>query len=578
MRFAKLVDCLAQLEKTTKRLEMTAILAGLFKDASAEDIAPIIYLTQERLGPAFAPIDFGIGEALAAQALAKASGRDLDAVKKQFKSKGDYGVLAEKLIAGEGKKLTVKHVYDRLLEIATASGEGAVEKKTDLLAELLGKLAGIEARYVLRIPLGRLRLGIGDPTVMEGLSWSKTGDKSLRPQIERAYNVCSDLGEVARLFKAEGVQALAQIQVKVGNPVRMALAERAKSAEDIVTRLGQCAIEPKYDGLRAQIHKEGDSVRIFSRNLEETTAMFPDIVAGIRKQFNAKTAILEGEAIAYDAETGDFLPFQQTTQRKRKHGVDEFKEKLPLKLLAFDLLYADGKDVTRLGYQARHTLLAQLIVPGETLQVAEQLVTPDAKKIDAFFMEKIEHGLEGIMAKRLDSPYQAGARNFNWIKLKRSYQGHLTDTIDGVIVGYLRGRGTRARFGIGALLVAVYDDQQDKFTTIAKIGTGFSDEEWPQMRELLDQRVVEKQPARVDALLVPDVWVEPKHVIEMQADEITRSPIHTAGKVGDEPGYALRFPRVIGFVRADKKPADATTVREILRMFEKQGKVPSAQP
>ncbi|MBI3913249.1 MAG: ATP-dependent DNA ligase [Chloroflexi bacterium] len=572
MRFAKLVDCLARLEKTTKRLEMTAALAELFKGASEEDIAPIIYLTQERLGPAFAPIDFGIGDALAAQALAKASGKTIDAIKKQYKTKGDYGTVAENLLKqNDGSKLTVKKVYDQLMQIATTSGEGTVEKKTDLLADLLNKLSGAEARYLLRIPLGRLRLGIGDPTVMESLSWSKTGDKSLRAPIERAYNVCSDLGEVARIFKADGVDALEKIQVKVGNPVRMALAERAKSSEDVVTRLGKCAIEPKYDGLRAQIHKDGDRVRIYSRNLEETTEMFPDIAEGVRKQFKAKTAILEGEALAVDTETGDYLPFQMTTQRKRKHGIAESQAKLPLKLLAFDLLYADGKDVTRVGYQERHALLDKLIARGETLEVAEQLVTQDAKLIEKFFMEKIEHGLEGIMAKRLDSPYQAGARNFNWMKLKRSYQGHLTDTVDGVVVGYLRGRGMRARFGIGALLVALYDDQQDKFVTVAKIGTGFSDEEWPQMRALLDKIALDHPHARVEAVMEPDVWVEPKYVIEMQADEITRSPIHTAGKIDDEPGYALRFPRVKGFIRADKKPEDATTVAEILRMFKKQG-------
>ena len=572
MRFAKLVDYLAKLEATTKRLEMTHILADLFKEASEEDIAPIIYLTQERLGPAFAPIDFGIGEALAAEALAKASGKDKDAIKKLYKQHGDYGLVAEKLISDDAKKLTVAQVFERLKQIATTSGEGTVATKTDLLAELLGKVSGREARYVLRIPLGRLRLGIGDPTVMEGLSWSKTGDKTLRPQIERAYNVCSDLGKVARIFKTEGVDALAKISVAVGNPVRMALAERAKNAEDIVTRLGKCAIESKFDGFRCQVHKQGASVRIFSRNLEETTAMFTDIAEGIRTQIRAQTAILEGEALSYDPETDEFHPFQVTMQRKRKYDLEEMTVKFPLRLVAFDLLYLDGKDLTGEGYAARHATLAQLIAPGERVQIAQHLVTQDAKEIEKYFMQAITGGLEGIMAKRLDSRYQAGARNFNWIKLKRSYQGHLSDTVDGVVVGYLRGRGMRARFGIGALLVAVYDAKQDKFATIAKIGTGFSDAEWLQMRELLDPIKTEHRHARVDAVLAPDVWVEPRYVIEMQADEITRSPIHTAGKIGDEPGYALRFPRVKGFIRADKKPEDATTVGEILKMFEKQGK------
>ncbi|HEX7589214.1 MAG TPA: ATP-dependent DNA ligase, partial [Anaerolineae bacterium] len=423
----------------------------------------------------------------------------------------------------------------------------------------------------------RLRLGIGDPTVMEGLSWSKAGDKSLRPQIERAYNVCSDLGEVARIFKAEGVDALAKIHVQVGNPVRMALAERAKSAEDIVTRLGKCAIESKFDGFRCQVHKKNGQVRIFSRNLEETTEMFTDIAEGIRTQLQAKTAILEGEALSYDPETGEFHPFQVTMQRKRKYDLESMTVKFPLRLVAFDLLYVDGKDFTGQPYSARHDKLADIIAPGERIQVAQHLVTQDAKEIEKYFMEAITGGLEGIMAKRLDSKYQAGARNFNWIKLKRSYQGHLSDTIDGVVVGYLRGRGMRARFGIGALLIAVYDAKQDKFATIAKIGTGFSDEEWPKMRALLDKTKVDHKPARVDAVMEPDVWVEPKYVNEMQADEITRSPIHTAGKNGDEPGFALRFPRVVGFIRADKKPEDATTVKEILKMFDKQGKAAAGE-
>ncbi len=572
MRFAKLVDYLVRLEATSKRLELTAILAELFKESSVQDIAPIVYLTQERLGPAFEPIDFGIGEALAAEALALATGKDKSEIKKLYKQRGDYGIIAEELLPAEGKRLTVDSVFGRLKEIATTSGEGTVAKKTTLLSDLLKKLSGREARYVLRIPLGHLRLGIGDPTVMEGLSWSKAGDKSLRPAIERAYNVCSDLGYVARLFKEGGVEGLSKVHVAVGNPVRPALAERAKSAEEIVTRMGKCAIEDKYDGFRCQIHKEGDAVRIFSRNLEETTGMFPDIARGVCSQVHAKTAILEGEALSYDTETGEFHTFQVTVQRKRKYDIEAMTVKFPLRLMAFDLLYVDGKDMTGESYVKRHDKLAEIVGEGGAIQVAAHLITQDAKQIDKYFMDAITAGLEGVVAKRLDSKYQAGARNFNWIKLKRSYQGHLSDTIDVAVVGYLRGRGMRARFGIGALLAAVYDQKNDRFVTIGKIGTGFKDEEWPRLREMLDTKAADHKPARVDAIMVPDVWVEPQYVIEVQADEITRSPIHTAGKEGDEPGYALRFPRVVGFVRADKRPEDATTVQEILDMFKRQQK------
>ncbi len=572
MKFSKLVDYLAQLEATSKRLEMTRILGDLFKEATADEIAPIVYLTQERLGPNFEAIEFGIGEALAAAALAAATGKDKQEIRALYKVKGDYGEVAEELLPEKGKHLDVVAVYDRLKEIATTSGEGTVDKKVSLLADLLRKMSAREGRYLLRIPMGRLRLGVGDVTVLDGLSWSETGDKSLRPALERAYNITSDLGFVAATFKKGGVKALGKITVKLGNPIRMELAERAKSAEEIIQRLGRCALEPKIDGFRCQCHKDGNQVRIFSRNLEETTSMFPDIAEAVVLQVKAKTAILEGEAIGYDPETGEYAPFQVTVQRKRKYGIEELRTTLPLRLIAFDLLYLDGKDMTGEVYTERHAKLKQVVSEGDGISVIENEITDDPRKIDEFFLAKIEAGLEGLVAKRLDSTYQAGARNFDWIKFKRAYQSHLRDTVDVVVVGYLRGRGQRARFGIGALLCAVYDKKNDRFRTIGKVGSGLTDEEWPKMRAALDAIQVPHRPARVDSLMTPDVWVEPRYVVEVQADEITRSPIHTAGKVGDEPGYALRFPRVVNFIRDDKSPEDATTEKEILDMFAKQGK------
>lgn len=572
MKFSTLVEYLARLEATSKRLEMTRILGELFQRASADEIEAIVYLTQERLAPNYRGIDFGIGEALAASALARATKRDPAEIRKLYKEKGDYGDVAEDLLSKKSKGLKVDDVFRHLYEIATASGEGTVEKKVSLLADLLARMSAHEARYLLRIPMGSLRLGVGDVTVLDGLSWSVTGDKSLRPELEQAYNRASDLGLVARTFKEGGVKALHKIKISVGRPIRMELAERAKSAEEIIERMGKCALEPKVDGFRCQCHKDGDKVRIFSRNLEETTDMFPDVAEAVRAQVSAKTAIIEGEAIGYDPATGEYVPFQQTISRKRKYGIDEMRTTLPLRLQAFDVLYVDREDVTGEAYQDRRSRLRKLIKDGVGITVIDQKVTEDPREIDSFFMEKIESGLEGIMAKRLDSTYQAGARNFNWMKFKRSYQGHLRDTVDVVVVGYLRGRGQRAKFGIGALLSAVYDKKNDRFRTVGKVGSGLTDEEWPRFREKLDAISLEHKHARVDSTMVPDVWVEPKYVIEVQADEITRSPIHTAGMKGDEPGYALRFPRVVKSDRTDKSPEDATTEKEIIEMFEKQGK------
>jgi len=570
MRFTRLVDYFARLERTSGRNEMIGILAELFHEAEVEEIDKMIYLCQGQLAPAYEKIEFGVGESLTADAIAKAIGLDVKEVKRLYKAKGDFGLVAEGLLKGEGGILSVSDVHRGLYAVATASGEGAMAQKTDGLAELLRQMSGKEARYLLRIPLGRLRLGVGDATIMDGLSWAMSGGKELRKPIERAYNICSDLGLVGKILWQEGIEGLEKLSVHPGRPVRMALAERAKSTEEIVERLGKCAIEPKYDGFRCQVHKDGERVRIFSRNLEDNAAMFPDIVAGTLAQVPHEQAIFEGEAVAYDPDTDEFLPFQVTVQRKRKYGVAEMAEKLPLKLLTFDLLYLDGKDYTREAYIVRREALQEAIAPGDVLEPAEVLITDDPGRIEGFFLDKVQRGLEGIMAKRLDAVYQAGARNFNWIKTKRSYGGELTDTVDCVVVGYWRGRGMRAKFGIGSLLCAVYDDANDVFVTIAKLGTGFTEEEWVKMRQLLDGIAIAERPARLLSLLEPDVWVEPQYVIEIQADEITRSPVHTCGRVGEEPGYALRFPRVIGFIREDRRPEDATTVKEVLEMYEAQ--------
>jgi DNA ligase-1 len=353
----------------------------------------------------------------------------------------------------------------------------------------------------------------------------------------------------------------------------MMLAERLPDAKAIIKRLGRCAVESKVDGFRCQVHVEGSRVEIFSRNLERTTPMFPDIVRAIDKQIRAKSAIIEGEAVAFNESTGDFYPFQVTVQRKRKYQVEEMAREFPLALIAFDLLYVNGRDYTEAPYEQRRTALERYLRPNMHVRLIDQIVTAKAEKLRQFFDHQVEKGLEGIVAKKLDAPYAPGARNFNWVKLKRTYSGSLSDTIDVVIIGYLRGRGMRAALGIGALLGAVYDPRTDSFQSIAKIGSGLSEENWIKIRRLLDDSRVRTKPARVDSRLTPDVWVEPRYVVTVLADEITRSPIHTSATDDSGRGLALRFPRVVGFIRTDKSPEDATTVTEIQEMAGRQRRV-----
>jgi len=573
MKFSELADYFEKLEATTKRNEMVALLAELFKNLSPEEVEKVAYLCQERLVPNYEKIEFGMSEKLVAKSLAKALSKDEEEVWTLYKEIGDLGALAQRYI-GEGKgELEILDVYNRLMEIATTTGKGSIEKKTDRLAELFSHLSGKEAKYISRIVLGRLRLGIGDPTILDAFSYAYSGDKSLRPVIERAYNLCSDLGLVGFTLFSKGLDALRDFKVQVGKPIRMALAERLPSAEEIISKIGRCSVEPKFDGFRCQIHKDGDNIKIFSRNLEDNTEMFPDLVEGAKKQIDAERAIIEGEALAFNEEAQEFFPFQVTVQRKRKYEIETVMADLPLKLFAFDLLYVDGEDYTPKPYIERREKLKSLILPGDVIMVADSIITEDPKELNLFFENAIGSGLEGIVAKRVDAPYQAGARNFNWIKLKRSYKGELTDTVDLVILGYYVGRGARTKLGIGSLLAGVYDPESDTFKTVAKIGSGLTEEEWIKMKGLLDEIRVDNKPSRVVSILEPDIWVEPKYVVEVRADEITRSPVHTAGKDEGELGYALRFPRVEKFVRIDRKPEDATTVQEILEMYNMQKKV-----
>src|SRR3989454_7498 len=400
MRFQDLVTVFERLEATTKRLEMFEILAELFRQTTPDEIAPIIYMSQGSLLPAFHGLELGMSEKLLTRALAQAAQRAPEDVLAHFKGTGDLGTTAEALLAGRaGAGLTVARVYDELLRIARTSGEGSVEKKLRNLADLLSLASPIEAKYIARFVLGRLRLGVGDA-------------------------------------------------------IRMALSERVPGPEEIIAKIGRCAVEPKLDGFRCQIHKDGERIEIFSRNLERTTPMFPDLVEAVKRQMRAREIIFEGEAVAFDEGTGGLLPFQTTIQRKRKHGVEDYAKEFPLKVFGVDLLYVDGEGWTPRPYRERRAELVARIAKGTVIEPAEMEETDNAARLRVIFESAVARGLEGIVAKRPDSPYAAGARNFNWIKLKRSYKGELSDTVDLCLVGYFRGGGKRARFGIGAVLAA----------------------------------------------------------------------------------------------------------------------------
>jgi len=578
MLFRVLADAYEEIEATSGRLEMTALLSEIFKKASAEDAKRVAYLTQGTVAPTHEGIEVGMGEKFVQRAIALATGYSAKQVESEYKKSGDLGKVAEKFI--EGRKqgslsredLSLKKVFDVLSKIAVSSGSGSQEAKIKMLAELLNSATATEAKFIVRFPLGKLRLGVGDPTQIDALSFARKGDKSDSAAIARAYNMCNDLGLVAENYLRDE-KSISKFKPRIFSPIRPALAERLPTAKEIIEKLGRCSVEAKYDGFRMQIHKSGDKIEIFSRKQERMTHMFPELVAGVKKQIKAKDAILEGEALAFNETTGEFFPFQLTIQRKRKHGIAAMAEKYPLHLFLFEALFVDGEDLTNIPYAKRHDKIKKLLSSGERISIAESIITDKPQELEKYFEECVERGLEGIIAKDLNAPYTAGGRQFAWIKLKRSYRGEMSDTVDLAIVGYYLGRGQRTEFGFGGVLGAVLDEDDGRLKTIAKVGSGFSEEEMAEFKKRLDKIKVKEKPKQLDSLLKPDVWVQPKFVIAVAADEITRSPMHTCGKKGEGAGYALRFPRMVQGIREDKGPDDATTVNEILEIYGQQKKV-----
>lgn len=563
-----------RIEKTSSRLAITELLVQIYQQISAEEISQVSYLLQGRVSPPYDKHDFGLADRLVFKAFVGAFSLSEKEVRKEWQKGGDLGEVVEEhrkvahSLFESDKKLSVSEVYQVLYRLTQQSGTGSQDAKLSILADLFAKLDPISCRFVVRIVTGKLRLGFSDMTVLDAFSWMLTGNKSLRKEIERAYNVHPDLGFIGRTLKEKGIAGLKSTKPVSGIPILMAKAERVPRPEDIFEKIGSCAIEPKYDGFRLQVHVKKDGVRIFTRNLDDVAYMYPDIAEAAQLELQGHEVIIEGEAIGYDPKTDHYLPFQETVQRKRKYDIASKREEIPLRLFAFDLLYCDGVSFLTTGYQDRKKKLHEILSKkATTIQITKEQVVTTALEIDKLFQKAISEGLEGIMAKKLDGAYEAGARGWNWIKFKHSYSSRLNDTIDCLVMGYDLGQGKRTSFGIGAFLVGIFDPKSDRYMTVAKIGTGLTDEEWRFLRTECNKITVATQPTEYDVKkeLTIDAWVRPSLVVEIRADELTRSTMHTAG-------LALRFPRLERF-RADKGAQDITQLPEIIRMFEAQKRV-----
>jgi len=582
MFFSELSRFFERIEKNSSRLEITKILAELFNKLNSEEIAKVVYLLQGRVGPAYKGIDFGMAERTIIKSAMSALNIDRSYFEKEFKKSGDLGATVESFkkiyTSFEEKDMEVLTVFDFFYRVATATGNGSQDVKTSLLAQLIRQLDPLSGRYLVRLPTGIIRLGFSDMTVLDAYSWMLKGDKSLRSIIETAYHVRPDLGFIGKILKEKGIKGLKEIEPEVFTPIIMMKAERMSSAKEIIKQIGKCLVEPKFDGFRLQVHYLGSDprrgsdpikslpkVRLFSRSLEDVTFMYPDIVEGVKREVKADELIIEGEAIGYNPKTGEFLPFQETVQRKRKYDIGAKAIEVPLKLFAFELLYLNGKNFIKEPFIERRSALEKVTIKNK--DISKQIIVVDnqeevdkEKRLEEIFESAISKKLEGVIAKKIDGVYQPGARGWNWIKYKRSYSSRINDTIDCLVMGYDFGKGKRADFGMGAFLVGVLDEKKDKFVTVAKIGTGLTDVEWKELKIKSSELRIKNKPENylVDKMAECDVWISPKIVVEIKADEITKSPTHTAG-------LALRFPRLERF-RDDKNPENVTTLEELQHM------------
>jgi DNA ligase-1 len=596
LEFVLVAQTLDILEKTPSKIQQASTLAMLFKKCDPGSIDKVVYFIQGTLWPDWKGMpELGVAEKGIQKAISIALNVPENEVEKLYKSLGDYGLAVERLkttkekksagltafIKSEKiaeKKLSVDEVYSTLAKIASLQGEGSRDIKIRLLASLLASANAKEAKFIVRFVEGRLRLGVGDATIMDGLAIAFGTSRDL---VERAYNIYPDLGAIAKMLAEQGSQILKNIKPTPGIPLRPMLAERASDPNEILAKAGTpCLAEFKYDGERAQIHKKGKTVWVFSRRLEDITSQYPDVVDMVFKYVKADDIIIEGEIVAVDPETGEYRAFQELMHRKRKKDIREAVEEYPVVVRLFDCLYVDGVDLTLKPLTERREWVKKVVEESEEFRLAEHIIVKDVKELEEFFLKAIENGMEGLVVKSLgpDSIYQAGVRGWLWIKYKRDYKSEMMDTVDLVVVGAFHGKGKRAG-SYGALLAAAYDPDTGKFKTVCKVGSGFTDEDLAALPKMFEQYKMPYKHPSVDSDIDADVWFEPRIVMEVIGAELTLSPIHTCckGWVKTGTGISIRFPRFIRW-RSDKSPTEATTTKEIYEMYMKQLKKVSTIP
>jgi DNA ligase-1 len=563
MDYLTLAEAFERLEKTPSYLEKNSIIAELLRQTPPEEIERVVLLLLGRTTPAYVSQETGVGLAQLKKAVANASGYSLSEVEKLMREIGDLGEVARKLMEKKKQvtlfteRLTVKRVFEGIRRLPEITGEGSVDRKIIAISELLTSSRPLEAKFIVRTVLGDLRIGVAEGRLRDAIAAAFKVDPE---EVEHAYMLTTDYSLVARAAAEGGAKGLRQLGVMVGHPVSPMLAQRAEDIAEILERMkGKAAFEIKLDGIRIQAHKDGEKIYLFTRRMEDYTSMFPDLIPPLRQALKPRQVIVDGELVALDKKTGKPMPFQEVLKRRRKYGVEESAEAIPVEFNIFDVLLVDGKAMLDEPYVKRRETLEKIVEEVEgRVKLVEQRVLSDAEKIKEFSDYAIKIGHEGLVAKELNSTYRAGRREFLWLKLKP-----VLETLDLVVVGGLYGKGKRAGV-FGSYVLAARDAETGKFKTVTKCGSGYTDEDLVELTKMFKKLQIREPHEDVEIEIDCDAYFKPEVVFETAYEEIQVSPAekHTSG-------MGLRFPRFIR-VREDKRPEEATTVQEIEELFELQ--------
>jgi len=549
MKYSQLVEIYKKLEATTKKLEKRDILADLYKRCPKKDLRKIVLLSMGRVFPTGGK-ELGLAREMVKRIIMKTYGVSENELNQKFKETGDLGSTAEyfaehkKQMSLGKRKLDINIVFENLRKLPDITGPGSQDRKISLVAELLASASGEEARYIVRTVLGDMRIGVAAGIVRDAIAKAFNQDPK---DVEHLYDVLTDYGEVALLAKEGKLKA----EIAIGKPIRVMLAERAPDLKTAMEKFENIAIEMKLDGFRAQIHKKGDEITIFSRRLEDVTNQFPEIVERSKKHIKAKECIIEGEILAVDPKTGKPLPFQQLSRRiQRKYDIDKMVREIPVSINLFDIIYLNGKNLMKRPLNERWKKLKAVVRPLKgKFELVEHIETKDFKKANEFYHYCLSMGEEGVIVKNLDAHYQPGKRVGYWLKVKP-----IMEPLDLVIVGAKWGEGKRAKW-LGSLILAARDTKTGKFLPTGMMGSGLTEEQLEEVTQKLKKLIIEEKGR--------NVVVKPKIVVEVAYEEIQKSPKYPTG-------YALRFPRLLRFREDEKKPEQADTVATIEKLYKQQ--------